>query len=192
MQGQLPLNWGQFVSNWRHSAICGFPQIERGLSSFIEVGNALAEIRDGRLYGVEYDTFEEYCQGKWQLSRRHVDRLVASSQIVANLRPIGLKLPATETQARPLTNLSPKQQTEVWQAAVSTAPNGKVTAAHVQQVATAFQSRLNLSQNDGRGSLSFASPLLPIARNSSTSRSAAAARASAAINLSVRASSRVS
>ena len=34
----------------------------------------------------------------------------------------------------PLTKLAPEQQAEVWQEAVETAPDGKVTAAHVTRV----------------------------------------------------------
>lgn len=35
--------------------------IERGLNSFVEVGEALAKVRDLRLYRDEYGTFEELC-----------------------------------------------------------------------------------------------------------------------------------
>lgn len=38
-----------------------------------------------------------------------------------------------ETQLRPLSELTPIEQPAVWQRAVETAPNGKVTAAHVEQ-----------------------------------------------------------
>ena len=44
--------------------------IQQGLESFVEVGNALAAIRDNRLYRSEHDTFEEYCQAKWSLNRQ--------------------------------------------------------------------------------------------------------------------------
>lgn len=105
--------------------------IANGLQTFVEVGNALAEIRDGKLYRVHYDTFEDYCQKRWGMSKTHVNRLVASSLVVSNLTPIGV-IPQTESQARPLASLTPDQQREVWQTAVNTAPNGKVTAAHVE------------------------------------------------------------
>ena len=36
-----------------------------GKKTFVEVGLALAEIRDLRLYKREYSGFEEYCQKKW-------------------------------------------------------------------------------------------------------------------------------
>jgi hypothetical protein len=47
--------------------------------------------------------------------------------------PIGT-VPANEAQARPLTKLSAPLQKVAWQKAVETAPEGKVTAAHVNKV----------------------------------------------------------
>ncbi|HEX6762895.1 MAG TPA: hypothetical protein VF094_08855 [Gaiellaceae bacterium] len=35
--------------------------VEQGLQTFVEVGLALAEIRDGRLYRATHSTFAEYC-----------------------------------------------------------------------------------------------------------------------------------
>jgi hypothetical protein len=39
-----------------------------------------------------------------------------------------------ETHLRPLSKLQPAQQREAWQKAVDTAPDGKVTAAHVYKI----------------------------------------------------------
>lgn len=107
--------------------------IRDGLQTFYQVGNALAEVRDERLYRKTNKTFEDYCGERWGMTRRHVDRLIASAETVDNLRPIGL-IPTTESQARPIADLEPDRQREVWQRAVETAPNGKMTAAHVEQV----------------------------------------------------------
>ena len=41
--------------------------IKKGLNTFVEVGQALLEIRENKLYRIEYKTFEEYCQEKWQM-----------------------------------------------------------------------------------------------------------------------------
>jgi hypothetical protein len=49
------------------------------------------------------------------------------------LVPIGT-IPQNEAQARPLKQIAPERQAEVWQRAVATAPDGQVTAKHVQQV----------------------------------------------------------
>lgn len=50
--------------------------IEKGLQTFIEVGNALLEIRDSRLYRQDYGTFEDYCRKRWKISRAHAYRLI--------------------------------------------------------------------------------------------------------------------
>ena len=107
--------------------------IERGLNTFVEVGTALAEIRDSKLYRKSFGTFEDYCQERWGMSRIHAHRLMTSAGVVSNLLPIG-NIPKTESQARPLTTLEPEEQIAAWETAVNTAPNGKITAAHVQSV----------------------------------------------------------
>jgi phage N-6-adenine-methyltransferase len=107
--------------------------IERGLNTFVEVGAALLEIRDSRLYKEGYSTFEDYCRDRWGMVRRQADRLIQSAEVVGNLRPIGL-IPANEAQARPLVGLPQEQQFQVWQQVVETAPEGKITGAFVQEV----------------------------------------------------------
>ena len=62
-------------------------------------------------------------------------------------------LPTNERQIRPLVTLPPEKQREAWAKAVSTAPNGKVTSAHVAQVAREYH-REN-SANKSRQKHSF-------------------------------------
>lgn len=108
--------------------------IRRGLNTFVEVGAALLAIRDGRLYRAEFGTFEDYCQERWGITPQHGHRLMTAAATVGNLEPIGSILPATESQARPLTRLKPEQQREAWARVVETAAPGKITAAHVSSV----------------------------------------------------------
>jgi phage N-6-adenine-methyltransferase len=124
------------------SALIGFEEtqlkeyetvIERGLNTFMDVGEALMAIRDQQLYRNHFSTFSEYCQTRWGLTRAYGDRLIAAAETVRRLTPIGV-IPANESQARPLTKLEPEEQPEVWQRAVDTAPDGNITARHVQQV----------------------------------------------------------
>lgn len=123
--------------------------IDQGLRTFVEVGTALLTIRDKRLYRAQYGTFEDYCQERWGMARRTTNRLIAAAGVVTNLRmeessqmgPIGPILPATESQARPLTQLPPDVQPVIWQRAVETAPGGKMTAAHVQAVVDALMEK---------------------------------------------------
>lgn len=113
--------------------------IRTNLKAFYEVGRALLEIRDRKLYcDVKgYGTFEEYCRAEWDMSKRHAYRLMDSCQVVETLKSDQLVTvtPTTESQARPLAKIKdPEQQREVWQQAVETAPEGKVTARHVAKV----------------------------------------------------------
>ena len=98
--------------------------IARGLKSFLEVGMALKEIRDKRLYRQHYRTFEEYCARRWDFSRPRAYELVAASEVVADLSAIAdiRLLPENEAQARPLTRLKhPAHRQEAWQLAVQMA-----------------------------------------------------------------------
>jgi phage N-6-adenine-methyltransferase len=107
-------------------------RIERGFGAFVDVGDALIKIRDARLYRDTHPTFEDYCRERWGMSRFYAHRLIAGAEATGNLLPIG-NTPRTESQVRPLVGLEPEQQREAWQRAVETAPEGKVTAAHVER-----------------------------------------------------------
>ena len=109
-------------------------KIETGMTTFVEVGNALMEIRDSKLYRVEYKTFEAYCREKWGMSRVQAHRLIGASE-VSKMLPIGNKLPQTETQARPLTKLPAKKQPEAWAKAVEIADGNQPTQRQVEQAA---------------------------------------------------------
>jgi len=118
--------------------------IERGLDTFVEVGQALASIRDGRLYRYRYRTFEDYVRERWKMSVRHAHRLVEGAEIAANLLPpppapdnsskvTNWSPPRNESQVRPLQGLPASGQQAVWQEAVKAAPAGQVTAREVKQ-----------------------------------------------------------
>jgi len=107
--------------------------IQKNLTAFYEVGFALMQIRDNRLYREIYGTFEEYCKEKWNFTRSYAYRLIASSEVADNLSPVG-DIPESERVVRPLTRIKdPDQQREVYQRAVETAPEGKVTARHIEE-----------------------------------------------------------
>jgi hypothetical protein len=113
--------------------------IEKGLRTFVEVGNALFEIRESKLYRQGYDTFEDYCRDRWEIARNYANKLIAAAEVASNLGTI-VPSPTHESQVRPLASLEPEQQREAW--ATATAENPKPTAAHVQKaVATVNQRR---------------------------------------------------
>jgi len=126
--------------------------IERGLGTFVDVGEALLTIRDKRLYREEHGTFDAYCRDRWGFVRRQADRLIEAAGVMANLGPIGLIPPMNESQARPLAHLEPEQQREAWQRAIETAPEGKITGAHIQRVVDEYSggaSRPHVTHNSG-------------------------------------------
>jgi site-specific DNA-methyltransferase (adenine-specific) len=98
--------------------------IAKGLKSFLEVGLALKEIRDQRLYRQQFDTFEAYVSERWELSRTRAYELCAASEVVADLSAIAdiRFLPENEAQARPLTRLQlPDQRERAWNVALERA-----------------------------------------------------------------------
>jgi hypothetical protein len=104
--------------------------IDGGLQTFIEVGAALAEIRDRRLYRIEHKTFEAYCRDKWNFSRVHAHRLISASA-VSEMLPVGNK-PTSERQARPLAKLPAEARPLAWSRAIEIADGGQPTAADVE------------------------------------------------------------
>lgn len=107
-------------------------KIESGLQTFVDVGEALMEIRDSKLYRVEHDTFEDYCKDKWHFTKTQANRLIGASIVAENLAPTGVKIP-TERQARPLTKLPAEQQPAAWSKAVEIAGGEQPTAKQVDQ-----------------------------------------------------------
>jgi len=105
--------------------------VERGLSTFVEVGKALAEIRDRLLYReAGYKTWEAYTKQRWGLSKTHANRSIEASRIAGLLEssaqktPVGAKsAPLHERLIRPLefSGLSDDQKIAAWEAAVETA-----------------------------------------------------------------------
>ena len=108
--------------------------VEHGLQTFYKVGKALEEIREKKLYRESQKTFEAYCQDKWGIARRTADRFIAAAQVIENLTPMGVKIPANERQVRPLAGLSTELQLEIWQEALELSPNGMPTGAAVQRL----------------------------------------------------------
>jgi len=103
--------------------------IARGKKTFVEVGLALAEIRDLRLYKREYGSFSEYCQAKWGWEKAHAYRLIDAAE-VAKVSPMGDKI-TNERAARELAKVEPDQRAGVIQAVVA---EGKpVTAAAIKR-----------------------------------------------------------
>lgn len=114
--------------------------IERGLNTFVEVGNALMEIRESRLYRQTHGTFEDYCREKWGWTRMRASQLIEAARVVADVKHVlHDNTPINARQASELAVIEPEHRAEVWQRAVETAPEGKITARHVSEVVQEFK-----------------------------------------------------
>lgn len=113
--------------------------IDKGMRTFVEVGQALAEIRDSGLYRDGHATFEDYCAKRWNLDKPHAYRLIVASEISAGLVPMGTTTPSSERVARELAPLreTPERMREAWAEAVSVS-EGKPTAKDVREVVQQF------------------------------------------------------
>jgi hypothetical protein len=119
--------------------------IEKGVSTFLEVGAALLRIRDEKLYRAEYKTFDGYCLKRWGFRSSRARQLIASTEVIAHLKSVTSgntstaakegTLPSSERQARPLVGFNPEEQKEIWEEATRTAPKGGVTGEHVEKIA---------------------------------------------------------
>jgi len=108
--------------------------ISRHVKDYMQVGQALREIRDRKLYRATHDNFEDFIRDQWQMDRTHAYRLIDAAEVARNLSPVG-DIPKTERQARPLTTLQPAEQLAAWSDARATAGDSPITAAHVQAAA---------------------------------------------------------
>jgi hypothetical protein len=102
--------------------------ISKGWPTFISVGKALAEIRNGKLYRGQFGTFEAYCREKWQYQKVYVYRLISAAELVTHLLPIGNFSPQHESQIRPLIGLTKEEATQALKKAEMAAQGGEVTA----------------------------------------------------------------
>lgn len=110
--------------------------------AFYEAGKALMELRERRLFRSSHKTFEEYCKDRFGYSRRQPYYLIDAAAVVDNIsekcEPMVHILPTNERQVRPLTQLEPDLQREVWQQAVIEAgdkvPSGRIVKEVVERL----------------------------------------------------------
>lgn len=77
--------------------------IERGQATFIEVGRALAEIREKKLYKGAFRTFEDYCKNRWGWGAGRARQITRASEYATKLVAVtqgNAPLPETEKEAR--------------------------------------------------------------------------------------------
>lgn len=109
--------------------------LEKGFKSFWEVGRALVEIRDRKLYKEKHLTFAFYLRDRWNLGKSHAYRYISAAKMLATLSPIGETpklLPESESQIRSLSKLKPSDARVAWNNCIATAGEKPVTATIVE------------------------------------------------------------
>lgn len=105
--------------------------IQQGIKTFYEVGCALAEIRDSRLYRLTHSSFEDYTRERWGLAARTANQRISASRVVALLQDTGA-VPHSENVARALISVEPSKAREVWLEALRADPN--ITAERLRKL----------------------------------------------------------
>ena len=133
--------------------------IAAGLEAFFDVGRALLEIRDSRLYRVTHATFEEYCRERWDMSRARAYQLIASHGVVMQLQQEmpDAPMPSCESHARTLSRVAPRERPRVWLDTIKAAKLGEPDASAITSKMIA--SAGNLAIND--------EPTVPVTRTQS-------------------------
>lgn len=115
-------------------------QAER--DGYLVRGRELAAIRDEELYRGRYQTFEAYCDERWEMDRSRAYRLIDAARFVDRaLSPIGddVPHPIRESHIRPLFKLdADEDRLTVWQDALGNKRPRDVKATDVQNAVDRF------------------------------------------------------
>jgi hypothetical protein len=104
--------------------------VSTGMQTFVEVGNALVEIRDDKLYRQTHLNFAAYVKDMFDLGESHAYRLMDAAKVAEIVSPIGQV--SRESHARALVGLEPDQVRDVWQQ-VNESTDDRPTAAAIAQ-----------------------------------------------------------
>ncbi len=114
--------------------------IQAGWKTFVEVGQALARIRDEELYRAEFNDFKSYYQTKWEFQHSKVYSLIKAAQVYTSISTLtDVPMPDCESQLRPLFELTPPQVQLAWQCAVGKSGPRKVTGRCVKSAVKELQ-----------------------------------------------------
>jgi len=101
--------------------------IKAGEKTFIEVGLALTEIRDDKLYRAEHGSFEKYMDRAWGWSKQHGYRIIEAAHVAKAIPEV-----KSQNAANALAKVPPPRRQNVVEKIVETGK--KVTAAAIKAV----------------------------------------------------------
>ncbi|MDV2997281.1 MAG: hypothetical protein N4J56_006986 [Chroococcidiopsis sp. SAG 2025] len=138
---------------------------QKSLEAYYGWGQALAEIRDRKLFRSTHRAFENYCQEKYGFTRRHADYLIKFPPLMDNLmrticsqnqpdensiQIFANMLPTNMAQARHLFSLNTdEQQQQVWKKVLEEAKaSGKdITANFIKDIVKQYKQENNVVQD---------------------------------------------
>jgi hypothetical protein len=121
--------------------------IEKGWKSFLEVGLALKQIRESRLYREDHTSWEAFCREVVGVSKTEANRQIIDAEVVETLvTPNGVTgeektnpLPGNRAQARALAQVKDAEdRRKVWAQVVSTSANEAVSARLISETAASL------------------------------------------------------
>ena len=110
--------------------------IKTGLETFYQVGQALLEIQESKLYRQEFNTFDEYLQGRWNFGRTQAYNFINSAKVISNLKMSTIvDIPENLEQTKYLAQLDSDLQGYVWVNIINTfeAVTGKIVEQEVKK-----------------------------------------------------------
>jgi hypothetical protein len=108
-------------------------------SGVVEIGKALADIKEKQLFRRDYKTWEAYCEGRWRKTRQWADLTMKAAKVIQALPETSTVVdePLNARQARELVKLTPEHRVEVLE---KLKESGKpVTAKAIAETAKAVE-----------------------------------------------------
>jgi hypothetical protein len=106
--------------------------IEKGQQTFMEVGNALMTIREGKLYREEHKTFQAYCHSRWGFDDSRARQLIAAAKVTETVTNVTL---SSEAVAREVNKVPEEKRQEVVEKATEKADGKPITARAIKEAA---------------------------------------------------------
>lgn len=100
----------------------------KGRATFVEVGLALARIKEAKLYASTHDSWEDYLRMRWRWSDRHARRLMVAAEMSVVMGPV-----PTERHARELSRLDDDESRHEALAEARVDAGGEPTVAQLRQ-----------------------------------------------------------
>lgn len=111
--------------------------VDAGKCSFIDMGFALKEIRDRRMWEATDASFDAYCERRFQFKKARAYQIIQAADVTTDLSTAVEKtaLPHRERQVRALAKVEPEKRAAVWQAAKESSNGKEPTTAVIAAVA---------------------------------------------------------